>query len=196
MLDPNFLESELNNATALLAKSKVFISDLVDRVKSAEANAIYHLTNSSTIENVVSNVSSKFTVAFTDFADFLDMANAAISNSVTNSSLQLSNNVVSVANTPSVTVATSPTVEVVSPVPVAPVTVATSPTVEVVSPVPVAPVSVPTPTIAQEIVTNVEEIPTRIKTETGEIIQDVTRMVHNIDPRLLHNSNPVTPSTN
>ncbi len=177
MLDANTLQSELNSAMTLLGKSKEFITQLVQRMKNAEANVVSHIANTSNIENVVSNVSSQITLAFKDFADFLDVANSVASNTLADGSILISGNTVS-----NVTVSNN---TIVNSIPSS--TIFPTPTVEV---------SNVQPTIVQQIVTDVESIPTRIKTETGEIIQDVTRIVHNVDPRLLHTSTPVVPTAN
>ena len=175
MLDANTLQSDLNNAMTLLGKSKEFITQLVQRMKNAEANVVSHIANTSNIENVVSNVSSQITLAFKDFADFLDAANSIASNTLADANILILGNTVSndvISNTSSVNSVSS-------------TTTFSTPVVEVPN------IVVNTqPTIVQQIVTDVESIPTKIKTETGEIIQDVTRIVQNVDPRLLHTSTP------
>jgi hypothetical protein len=183
MLNPEVLQAELTRAESLIARSKSFIASLISRVEAAEANSAYHaglVANTTAVataaETAVNDVSTKFSAVFSDFENFLvttsNSSNLSVSSNTTS-------NVVSnttIANTDNSNNVLSNTAPSVPPI------------VTITPIIANTPVANTTESVVQTVISAVEDVPTRIRTDVQEVTQDVTRMVHNIDPRLLHTS--------
>jgi len=159
----NTLQTELSHAKSIIDKSRTLIAGLIKRAETAEANLATHavlLANSSSLESDVSNVASNFSSVFSEFETYLNSLSANTSANVT---VNVASNTTPVVNVASVVVETATVIHAN--------TVISTPHEE---------------SLVEGVVHDIEQIPAEVKAAAVDVESDVTRIVHNIDPRLLH----------